>query len=31
MNVLGIGSQERGIKKFNSMEKRGNKYGFFGC
>lgn len=30
MNVLGIGCQERGIKKLNSIEKRGNKYGFFG-
>ena len=31
MNVLGIGCQGRGIKKLNSMEKRGNKYGFFWC
>lgn len=31
MNVLGIGRQERDIKKLNSMEKRGNKYGFFWC
>ena len=31
-NILfsGIGCQERGIKKLNSMEKRENKYGFFG-
>lgn len=31
MNVLGIECQERGIKKLNSMKKRGNKYGFFWC
>ena len=32
-NILfsGIGCQERGIKSFNAIEKRGNKYGFFWC